>query len=128
MFDRTWVRVFPEGAAIREGTAIAIVPRHLGFYSINLCRIVYVLDSAGPEARFGFAYGTLTEHAERGEERFTVSWNPDDDSVWYEILAFSRPRAVLATAGYPIGRALQKKFGRTSLAAVARAVRRYTAA
>jgi uncharacterized protein (UPF0548 family) len=25
--------------------------------------------------RFGFAYGTLAQHAESGEERFTVEWN-----------------------------------------------------
>ena len=41
--------------------------------------------------RFGFAYGTLREHAESGEERFTVEWSRDDDRVWYDILAFFAP-------------------------------------
>jgi uncharacterized protein (UPF0548 family) len=124
MFDRSWLRVFPEDVEIREGAAVAVVAAHLGFYSINLCRIVCLVDSEGPVSTFGFAYGTLLEHAESGEERFTVSWNKSDDSVWYEIVAFSRPRAVLARIGYPISRMMQRKFGRTSLAAMMRVVLR----
>jgi uncharacterized protein (UPF0548 family) len=118
MFDASWIRIFPADAAIRQGSVIVVAPAHFGCYSINLCRIVYVVDGASPVASFGFAYGTLMEHAESGEERFTVSWNRGDDSVWYEILAFSRPRSALARIGYPVSRALQKKFGRTSLAAM----------
>ncbi|HEV3306332.1 MAG TPA: DUF1990 family protein [Candidatus Sulfotelmatobacter sp.] len=71
--------------------------------------------------RFGFAYGTLGEHAESGEERFTVEWSRDDDSVWYDILAFSRPRQMLARLGYPLSRLLQKRFAEDSKAAVAKA-------
>ncbi len=121
MFERGWLRVFPDAAEIREGSTVAVVAAHLGFYSINVSRIVYTLDEDGPLARFGFAYGTLGDHAESGEERFTVSWDRAGNAVWYDIVAFSRPRAVLARLGYPLGRALQKRFGRASLAAMARA-------
>ena len=62
-----------------------------GFHSLNACRIVYAVDEDGPIKRFGFAYGTLWEHAESGEERFTVEWRRNEDEVWYDILAFSRP-------------------------------------
>jgi len=110
MFDLKWLRVFPEHAEIREGSTVAIIAKHLEFYSINLSRIVYVCDSEGPLGTFGFAYGTLLEHAETGEERF-------------EIVAFSMPRAPLARIGYPISRILQRRFGRKSLAAMKRAVR-----
>jgi uncharacterized protein (UPF0548 family) len=34
---------------------------------LNACRIVYVVDEEGPVKRFGFAYGTLPEHAESGK-------------------------------------------------------------
>jgi uncharacterized protein (UPF0548 family) len=69
------------------------------------------------KAQFGFAYGTLPDHVERGEERFTVEWRKDeDDSVWYEIYAFSRPKHPLARIGCPIARMLQKRFVRDSLA------------
>ena len=59
--------------------------------------------------RFGFAYGTLPDHVECGEERFTVECG-QDDSVWYDILAFSRPRHPLAKLGQPLVRRWQKQF------------------
>jgi len=71
--------------------------------------------------RFGFAYGTLADHMESGEERFTVEWRRDDDSVWYDLLAFSRPRHPLARLGLRLSRALQRRFARDSLRAMARA-------
>ena len=72
--------------------------------------------------RFGFAYGTLPDHAGSGEERFLVEWDRKDDSVWYGILAFSRPRHLLARIGYPWVRRVQKRFGRESAAVMRRAV------
>lgn len=73
--------------------------------------------------RFGFAYGTLPDHAGSGEERFVVEWDPEDGGVWYDILAFSRPQHVLARLGYPVVRLTQNRFGRESAAAMCRAVR-----
>ena len=90
---------------------------------LNACRIIYVVDDSGPTSRFGFAYGTLPGHVERGEERFLIEWDQRDGSVWYDILAFSRPRHVLARLGYPLVRRLQKRFGRDSAASMLRAVR-----
>jgi uncharacterized protein (UPF0548 family) len=92
-------------------------------------RIVYVVDEVMPTdggdgvvERFGFAYGTLHEHLECGEERFVVE-RMGDDSVWYELAAFSRPHHPLAWLGYPIVRWNQKRFARLSQAAMVRAVR-----
>jgi uncharacterized protein (UPF0548 family) len=121
MFNMPWVGLHWPSAPIRVGTNVAVSVRYLGFYSVNACRIVYVADEDGPMKRFGFAYGTLAEHAESGEERFTVEWD-DKDNVWYDILAFSRPRQPLARLGYPLSRSLQKKFARDSKAAMLRAV------
>src|SRR5262249_20824062 len=70
----------------------------------------------GQVQRYGFAYGTLPEHAESGEERFTVEWHEADDAVWYDILAFSRPHQLLVRLGYPLARRLQKRFARDSAA------------
>ena len=89
-----------------------------GFWWFNACRIVYLIDDTGPVTRFGFAYGTLPGHAERGEERFLIEWDQSDGSVWYDILAFSRPRHVLARLGYPLTRRLQKQFARDSATAM----------
>ena len=114
MFSMPWVSLHWPSAPIQVGTDVAVSIHHFGFYSLNACRIVYVVDEEGPIERFGFAYGTLGEHAESGEERFTIEWNREDDSVWYDILAFSRPRQTLARLGYPLSRLLQKKFAKGS--------------
>jgi uncharacterized protein (UPF0548 family) len=87
----------------------------MGFWSLNVSRIVYVMEEQGAVEKFGFAYGTLKSHVERGEERFTVEWNRADDSVWYDILAFSRPNLRLIKLGKPYARWLQKRFAKESL-------------
>ena len=122
MFSMPWVNLHSSSAPIQVGTDVAVSVHHFGFYSLNACRIVYIVDDDDPVKRFGFAYGTLVEHAESGEERFTVEWNRDDDRVWYDILAFSRPRQMLARLGYPLSRSLQKKFANGSKLAMLQSV------
>jgi uncharacterized protein (UPF0548 family) len=117
-FDLSWVAAWPSETPIQVGEVVAVMGRAFGLWWINACRIVYVVDQSQPIRRFGFAYGTLPGHVESGEERFTVEWNPHDDSVWYDILAFSRPHYFLARLGYPIVRRLQKRFGRDSAASM----------
>lgn len=122
MFDVGWVRVFPSDAPIEAGTTVAVVGRHHGLFSLNACRIVYSFDEDDGEVRRrGFAYGTLPEHTERGEERFTVEWRREDGSVDYDIFAFSRPNHLLARIGHPLARRLQRRFARDSLRAMVRA-------
>ena len=72
MFNIPWLRLCWETAPIRVGTEVAVLVRHFGFYSLNACRIVYRIDNGARTKRFGFGYGTLEEHPERGEEPFTV--------------------------------------------------------
>lgn len=126
MFDLGWVRLAPAGVVFQEGTNMAVAAETLGFWSLNATRVVYTLD--GPDGadgsvhRHGFAYGTLRDHAEKGEERFTVEWNQNDDSVWYDLFAFSKPSHWLAQIGYPAARAYQRRFGRESKAAMLRAM------
>jgi len=71
--------------------------------------------------RFGFAYGTLPGHAERGEERFLIEWLTDD-TVWYDLDAISCPRYWAARVAYPVARRLQRQFARLSKASMAAAV------
>ena len=118
MFDFEWVHLCWDHAPIEPGTTVAIVVKHLGFWSMNACRIVYVIEE---HDRYGFAYGTLGDHAEMGEERFMVEWNRADDTVWYDLLAVSKPRVTAALA-YPYTRRLQKKFAQDSKNAMKRAV------
>lgn len=122
-FRLGWVEACNAETPIETGKTVAVLARVFGLWTLNACRIVYVVDESGPVTKFGFAYGTLSEHAESGEERFTVEWNQQDDSVWYDILAFSRPNQFLVWLGYPVVRQLQERFRRDSTAAMVRACR-----
>ena len=121
-FRLGWLEAMPEDTPIKEGQVVAILARSIGLWWLNACRIVAVLNVDGPVKRFGFVYGTLPDHAGSGEERFLVEWDRAEGSVWYDILAFSRPRHLLARLGYPWVRRIQKRFGRESAAAMCRAV------
>ena len=114
-FDLGWVRMVPPQTPIEVGAVVAILTNHFGFWSLNACRVVYLIDEASPVKKFGFAYGTLSSHVERGEERFTIEWHEMDDTVWYDILAFSRPNQFLVRLGFPLARRLQKRFAKDSL-------------
>lgn len=115
MFPAPWTAIEPVHAPIETGTTVAVHVRILGLWWLNAARIVYTIDEP---RRFGFAYGTLPRHAEAGEERFLVE-RLDDDTVWYDVLAYSRPRHPLARAGYPMTRRYQKRFGTESKASMA---------
>jgi uncharacterized protein (UPF0548 family) len=118
-FDLGWVEIVPSATAIEVGATVAVQARTFGFWSLSACRIVYLIDEEELVKKFGFAYGTLPDHVERGEERFTIEWHPDD-SVFYDIYAFSRPQHPLVRLGFPVARRLQKRFIRDSLAVMKR--------
>jgi uncharacterized protein (UPF0548 family) len=121
-FRLGWVEVCWPDTPIEPGQVVGVLGRVCGLRCFNACRIVYVVDEDGPIKKFGFAYGTLPEHVESGEERFTIEWHEADDLIWYDILAFSRPNQFLARLGYPVVRRLQKRFARDSAATMLRAV------
>ncbi len=118
MFHMPWVRIYWPTTPLEIGADIAVSVSHFGFYSLNACRIVYIIDEGEPIKRFGFAYGTLADHAESGEERLSVEWNLATDEVWYDILAFSRPQTKVAKLAYPLSRILQRRFAAASMAAM----------
>jgi uncharacterized protein (UPF0548 family) len=123
---RTWkahtapgFRVFPQDEEIRTGATVVVT---LGTPFVALaapCRIVRVIDE---QARWGFAYGTLPGHPEQGEEAFVVSISADE-TVLFEIVAFSRPGDPLVRLSGPLGRGIQKGGTNCYL----RALRRYVA-
>ena len=110
MFDIPWITLCWPDTPIGAGVTLAVLVSHLGFWSLNACRIVYVIEEHAASKRCGFAYGTLRQHAEVGEERFTVEY------------ALSRPRT-LPRLGYPYTRALQKRFARDSKISMQRSIR-----
>lgn len=122
MFQISWVKLCWPHKAPQEGVAFAVLVRCLNLWVLNASRIVYVIEEKGAVEKFGFAYGTLPAHVEKGEERFSVERHLSDDSVWYDIFALSRPHQLLSHLGYPLVRFLQSQFGHQSLQAMARAV------
>ena len=118
-FALGWVELFPRDAPIEAGTDVAVLIRHLGFWSLNGCRVLCRVED---DTRFGFTYGTLPTHAEAGEELFVVEFDQATGAVTYGIRAVSWPYALLAHIGQPVVRHLQARFRRDSAAAMTRAV------
>ena len=99
------------------GTNVVLdAPLPVGFVTAT-CRVVDVIDE--PD-RFGFAYGTLPKHPERGEESFVV--HRDGDTVTFRVVALSRPAHPLALALPPIANRLQESATRRYLGAMTDAV------
>lgn len=126
MFPSEMCRLCFPDAPLSSGTVVVVLIRTLGLWSASPARIVYCFDDRVERdgtsiERFGFAYGTLPEHIERGEEVFSVE-RRGDGSVWYTLAAFSRPRHILTRLGYPYARYQQARFRRLSGLAMQRAV------
>ncbi len=117
---RTWgmhrgagLRVAADGP-IAVGTNVAFsAPLPIGFVD-GTCRIVVVVDEPN---RYGFAYGTLSVHPERGEEAFVVS-RDGDGNVCLDIDGVSRPTQPLAQLVPPLADHLQDRGVRRYLAAM----------
>jgi uncharacterized protein (UPF0548 family) len=119
-FDIGWVEAYPSHESITVGTDVAVLIRHLGFWSLNGARVLYFVGDDGTRRSFGFAYGTLANHAETGEELFEVFLDPQNNDLFYRIRAMSRPRSPLAWLGLPYVRRLQARFRHDSAAAMRR--------
>ncbi len=105
----------PAAPDLEEGESFAMRIPFFGLWVVNACRIVYSFDDILPNGglRFGFGMGTLPGHVTSGEERFLLEWLPDD-SVWYDIYSYSRPRSAVVWIGLPILRWQQRRFLRES--------------
>ena len=109
----------------RAAQTVAILYRAalLHLWLLFPARVVYLLDETTRENetaihRYGFAYGTLPDHPERGEERFLVEWNESDNTVHYDLLAISQSHHWLARIGYLYTRREQARVRRLSCAAM----------
>jgi uncharacterized protein (UPF0548 family) len=103
-----WGMLRGAGLRVEATTEVAAVGSevvvHLGPVRAP-CRVVYVVDE--PDRR-GFAYGTLPGHAESGEERFVVRYDPATDEVYAEVTAFSRHDTWWSRLGSPFTSVAQR--------------------
>lgn len=93
-----------------EGATVGVAARVGALTAVAVCRVISVVDEPH---RYGFAYGTLHGHPERGEEAFVVEQSGVD--AVFKIAAFSRPAELLARAGGPVTRAIQLRATRRYL-------------
>jgi uncharacterized protein (UPF0548 family) len=128
MFPAETTSVFGR-AQPKEGLDVAVLFHAwpLALWLLMPARVVYIVNESVHRSgrqidRYGFAYGTLPDHPERGEERFLVEWNHADDNVHYDLLAISQPRHWLVRLGYPYTRQQQARFRRLSGLAMQQAV------
>jgi len=97
--------LMPPTPALREGTVLITTVRLGLVFVIAPCRIVYVTDE---KDSFGFAYGTLPGHPERGEEAFHIRRRADGE-IRFDIAAFSRPADLLVRLGSPVAVLVQHR-------------------
>ncbi len=99
---------------IAIGTNVAFsAPLPIGFVD-GTCRIVAVVEAAD---RFGFAYGSLSVHPERGEESFVVAREPEGGAR-FDVVGISRPSQLLARLVPPVANRLQDTAVRRYLLAM----------
>jgi uncharacterized protein (UPF0548 family) len=123
MFATEWTRVYPEDSPLEAGADVLVLVRLGALWTIHPARIVELIEEETEKhRRFGFAYATLPGHALVGEERFVIEQVKEDNSVWYELLAYSRPAWMLARLAPPLVRMWQKQFGADSKRAMGRAM------
>ncbi len=121
---RCWEAHRGAGAIVRPHVppalgAVTVVALRFGpSFVLAPCEIVYITDDPN---RFGFAYGTLPGHPERGEEAFHVERSADGE-VTFGVIAFSRPADLLSRFGGPVARAVQSRVTSAYLEGVRRYV------
>lgn len=123
MFPREMASLYWPSVEPVVGSEVVVGFRVGPLWSLNPCRVIYTVDSGSDSvAKFGFAYGTLPGHVERGEERFQIVWDRTTDIVSYEIFVFSAGQHVLAKIGYPFVLLQQSRFRKLSGRAMQRFV------
>lgn len=108
MHRRSGARVRTEAVRAEPGTRLEV---SAGLGPLRLTAPCEVVWTAYEKDRTGFAYGTVQGHPERGEESFVVDIR-DDGSVWFTVMAFSRPAAWYSRLAGPAVPVLQQWYAR----------------
>lgn len=115
-----WMTLEPHPAPIKKGVCAAFVTGITPLWTVSAVRITEVERSA---RRFAFTLRTLPQHALTGAERFCV-YQDEQNAVWYELTALSKPQHPLAKLGAPGVRLVQRRFARDSVRSLRRFVGR----
>lgn len=122
MFDLSWIDLL-RADPLAPGAEVLFASKQLGVWSLNTCRVVYLVDEEDEaERRFGFAYGTLASHAVAGEERFLATLDKASGELRFEVFKFSLPRHPLVKLLAPLARGVQRRFSEDAIEAMRREV------
>jgi uncharacterized protein (UPF0548 family) len=116
---RNWMAHLGAGLAVAPlappipGATVGVAAPLGPISAVALCRVVEVIDEP---SRYGFAYGTLPGHPERGEEAFVVERT--DHETTFSVTVFSQSAELLARLGGPITRRVQRSATARYLAAL----------
>ncbi len=106
------IAIYP-GEPARPGLTFALSLRFPAGWVAAAGRVVYVTREPG---RCEFAYGTLPQHPEQGEEAFQIM--RQGQRIVFTVCAFSRPAHPLVKLGAPVGRALAERVNQGYLTAM----------
>jgi uncharacterized protein (UPF0548 family) len=111
------------GLRVRTDAAMAAVGAQVEFgFGLGPARLwapVRVVWVVNEPLRYGYGYGTLHGHPESGEEAFVVSLAPDE-TVTFEVKAFSRSGTWYSRLGRPVAEAMQDRTNHRYRAALVR--------
>jgi uncharacterized protein (UPF0548 family) len=111
-FPDDWTYAYSaSGRVDAPGQNVGVVFRQFGLWWMNGARVIEIIDRSD---LYGFSYGTLRGHVERGEEVFYVR-KDKNGSVYYGIAAYSKPRFWGARLLKFYARWQQRRFVRDSL-------------
>ncbi|MBR9921587.1 MAG: DUF1990 domain-containing protein [Bacteroidetes bacterium] len=110
MFPESWSEVCYPHPKPEPGREVGVRFRIHGIWMYCGARIIYTIRE---EERYGFAYGTLQTHPEKGEELFLLE-TTTDKKVYFRIRAFSRPNYWFVRLGYWYARYQQRRFVKTA--------------
>jgi len=121
MFDIPWLRLCWPETPIAPGATVAVLVSHLGFWSLNACRIIHVIEEHG--TRRGTALPTEPCSSMPRQAKSASPWN---------FIPTTKPSGMTFTPSLvpalspalhtPISRALQRRFARDSKSAMQKAV------
>ena len=129
-----------------QGDVLAICSRQFGvLWLMNANRLLpkAASDASGTDC-VAMCWGTSTRHVREparplacllcsgrplpsrsqvlaGEERLSVRWDRDSDTVLFRVRSYSRPRHAFGLLGYPVVRLQQRRFARDAAQAMRRA-------
>lgn len=123
-FALPWAAASTGGSPPRPGLEVLVHARRLGLEMRVGCRVIETHDTVTPDRHtYGFTYGTLRSHLQRGEESFEVWRDAATDEVGYTIHAMAAPGRWYSWPAKRIIDHYRGRFRSDSAAAVARAVK-----